>query len=183
MASFTDRISNDLARWIAAQPMFFVASAPLSADGHVNVSPKGLDTFRVIDERTVAYVDLTGSGAETSAHLRENGRITIMFAAFDNPPRILRLFGRGALHTVGTAGFERRSELFPQHTGVRSVIEVAVQRVQTSCGFGVPLMGFEGQRDRLAEWAEKKGIDSLPDYWASKNATSIDGLPAYPSSG
>lgn len=175
-------ITDELAAWIAQQPVFFVATAPAGADGHVNLSPKGLDTFRVLGRRSVAYLDLTGSGVETIAHLRENGRVTIMFCAFSGAPEIVRLFGRGTVHELGTPGFVDLAPQFPDHPGARAVIEVECERVQSSCGFAVPLMDPVGDRDRLLDWARAKGDDALVEYRANKNATSIDGLPAFGAS-
>jgi hypothetical protein len=173
-----DALTPALADAVRAAPLFFVATAPLAADGHVNLSPKGADTLRVLDERTVAYLDLTGSGAETIAHLRENGRITLMVCAFSGPPQIVRLHGRGEVLRPGDAGFDDLAELFPDLPGVRAVIRISIERVGSSCGFAVPLMAYEGERDRLHRWAEAKGADGLEAYRADKNAASIDGLPA-----
>ncbi len=173
-------LSPDLAEFVASSPLFFVATAPLAADGHVNVSPKGGDTLRVIDERTVAYLDLTGSGAETIAHLRENARITLMACAFQGPPRIVRLYGTGEVVLPHDARFADLAARFPPLTGVRSVVVVALERVSTSCGFGVPLMRLEGERDQLEAWARRKGPEGIAAYQAERNATSIDGLPAVP---
>jgi len=178
MGSFQESIKPDLVGWIERQSVFFVATAPLQADGHVNISPKGLDSFRVIDPNTVAYLDLTGSGAETVAHLRENGRITIMFCAFEGNPQIVRLFGTGRSIHPGDEGWADAAGLFPHYVSARSVVIVEVRKVGSSCGFGVPLMDLVGDRDRLLTWADAKGIDQMPAYWAKKNATSIDGLPA-----
>ncbi|MEM9415899.1 MAG: pyridoxamine 5'-phosphate oxidase family protein [Planctomycetota bacterium] len=164
--------------FIAKQRMFFVATAPLSADGLVNVSPKGLDgTFAVIDDTTVAYLDLTGSGVETIAHLRENGRITIMFNAFEGPPNILRIQGEGEAIEPGDEAFEKLSSHFPEMQGVRSIIRVKVRRVADSCGFGVPFYEYKGQRDGLVKWVEKKGPDGVAAYQRTKNVKSLDGLP------
>ena len=171
-------LSPALADTVRAAPLFFVATAPLAADGHVNLSPKGGDTLRVLDERTVAYLDLTGSGAETIAHLRENGRITLMVCAFSGPPQIVRLYGSGEVLRAGDDGFDALSDLFPDLPGARAVIRIAVERVGSSCGFAVPLMRHEGERTRLLEWAEAKGPEGLVEYRATKNAASIDGLPA-----
>ena len=171
-------ITPDLATFIAAQPLFFVATAPLAAGGHVNLSPKGLDCFAVLSELRVAYLDLTGSGNETAAHLMENGRITLMFCAFEGPPRILRLYGTGAVVLPADPRWGELADRFPTHEGVRQIIEVAIDRVQTSCGFGVPLMEFAGHRDNLLRWAERKGPDGLADYRRRNNSISIDGLPS-----
>ena len=180
MAKVFDAIDARLAAWIARQRMFFVATAPSGADGHVNVSPKGpIESLRVLDERTVAYLDLVGSGAETVAHLRENGRIVLMFCAFDGPPRILRLHGHGEVLPVGALEFPDLGELPEQQ---RTVIRVDVARVATACGFGVPLMDFAGTRNNARRWAEgrlsKDGPGALEAYKAEKNTASIDGLPA-----
>ncbi|MEM7413988.1 MAG: pyridoxamine 5'-phosphate oxidase family protein [Gemmatimonadota bacterium] len=168
-------------RWrafIEAQQMFFVATAPLGADGHVNVSPKGLDTFRVLGPLDVAYLDSTGSGAETIAHLRENGRIVIMFCTFEGAPKILRLHGRGEVLEPNDPGFRELREAFPTDVETRSIIRVRVERVSDSCGFGVPLYAFESHRTQLPAWADRKGDEGVRDYWAEKNGESIDGLPA-----
>jgi hypothetical protein len=173
-----ESLSPALADAVQSAPLFFVATAPLAADGHVNVSPKGGDTLRVLDERTLAYLDLTGSGAETAAHLRENRRITLMVCAFSGPPQIVRVYGRGEVVRPGDDGFDALAALFPDLPGARAVIRVAVERVGSSCGYAVPLMRYEGERSRLTEWAEAKGPEGLVAYRAAKNAVSIDGLPA-----
>jgi hypothetical protein len=175
MGRVLDAISDELAAFLEAQPVFFVATAP--ADGHVNVSPKGLDSFRVLDPHTVAYLDLTGSGVETIAHLRENGRVTLMFCAFEGAPNIVRLSGRGEVLSVGEPEADALLERFPTLPGARSVIRVALDRVSTSCGYGVPLMRYDGPRSRLLEWAEARGAEGLVEYRSKKNAVSIDGLP------
>lgn len=164
--------------FVAAQHVFFVASAPLAANGHVNLSPKGGDTFRVLDERRVAYLDLTGSGVETIAHLRENGRVTILFTAFDGSPQLVRLWGRGEAVLPGDARFFDLVARFPELPGTRAVIVVDVERVGTSCGYGVPVYAYEGDRTRMREWAEHRGPEGVAEYQATRNATSIDGLPA-----
>jgi hypothetical protein len=170
-------IDDDLRAFIAAQKLFFVATAPLSADGHVNLSPKGLDSFRVLGPTTVAYLDLTGSGVETIAHLRENGRLTVMFCAFEGRPRIVRLQGRGRVVTPTDAEWAELSGHFPAMPGVRSVIVLDADRISDSCGYGVPRYEFVGDREQLPAWAEKKGPDGVKEYQARKNAASIDGLP------
>jgi hypothetical protein len=170
-------VDAELVGWIRRQPVFFVATAPLDPQGHVNASPKGLDSFAVLDSDTVAYLDLTGSGVETIAHLRENGRITLMACAFAGNPRISRIYGRGTVHPVGSPEFDALEGKFPALPGRRSIIDIEVTGVTTSCGYAVPLMDLVGDRDRLQEWAEKKGDDGIVEYWASKNARSIDGLP------
>jgi hypothetical protein len=185
---YDEGIDEHLRRWIARQPMFFVGTAPLDADGRVNVSPKGpAGTLRVLGARRVAYLDLVGSGAETVAHLRENGRIVVMFCAFDGPPRIVRLHGRGTVLTAAEpefaallrdAGFDE-----PAHPEQRrAAVTVDVERVADSCGYGVPLMAYEGERPHSELWAAKKlrtrGPEALVDYQREKNSRSIDGLPA-----
>lgn len=177
MGKVVDCITPELRSFIEEQPLFFVASAPRSDEGHVNLSPKGLDCLRVLGPHEVAYLDLTGSGNETAAHLAENGRITLMFCAFTGAPRILRLYGRGRVVLPDADGWDALRECFPEYPGVRQVIAVRVTRVQTSCGFAVPRMEPAGQRDTLLRWAEAKG-DALPAYRAEKNSRSIDGLPA-----
>ncbi|MFO7166664.1 MAG: pyridoxamine 5'-phosphate oxidase family protein [Chloroflexota bacterium] len=177
MAKLYEHITDDLAAFIREQPLFFVATAPLAADGHVNLSPKGLDTFRILTPRRVAYLDLTGSGNETSAHLAENGRVTFMFCAFGGPPKILRLYGRGRTVLPGDGEWEELIGLFPEIPGARQIVVAEISRVQTSCGFAVPLMEYVGQRDTLVRWAQRKGEDGLDAYRREKNAHSIDGLP------
>ena len=157
--------------------MFFVATA--ANDGHVNLSPKGLDAFRVLGPNQVCYLDMSGSGVETIAHIQENRRITVMFCAFEGPPNIVRLFGTGSVVKNGDPGFEEAAALFPEYPGARSVITVEVEKVGSSCGFAVPFMDFVSQRDRLIEYAENKGKESMAEYRVTKNAQSIDGLAAF----
>jgi predicted pyridoxine 5'-phosphate oxidase superfamily flavin-nucleotide-binding protein len=180
MGKLFDVIDERLEAWIARQRMFFIATAPTGPGGHVNVSPKGpIETLRVLDERTVAYLDLVGSGAETIAHLRENGRVVVMLCAFEGGPRIVRLHGRGAVLEAGAVEFPGVAVLPEQE---RTVIRVDVERIADSCGYGVPLMSYQGQRPQMRAWAERKlaqgGPDALEDYKDDKNAVSIDGLPA-----
>lgn len=171
-------ISEDLAAWMQAQHVFFVATAPSGDGGHVNCSPKGGDSFRVLGPRTVGYVDLTGSGVETIAHVRQNGRIVVMFCAFEGGPKIVRVHGRGEVVQPGDEGFgELLAKFDARELGVRSIIRVEAERISDSCGYGVPLMTFERERDTLAKWADKKGTDGVAQYWRDKNAESLDGLP------
>jgi hypothetical protein len=170
-------IDDDLAAWIAAQPVFFVATAP-SSGGHVNVSPKGYDTLRVLGPRRVAYRDLTGSGAETAAHLRDDGRITLMWTAFEGPARITRVQGSGQVLLEGDDGYDELDAVLPAPVGSRAIVVVDADRVSTSCGYSVPLMELRGDRDTLLKWADRKGEDGLATYWEERNARSIDGLPA-----
>jgi class 3 adenylate cyclase len=175
-----DTIEQRLAEWITAQPVFFVATAPLSPEGHVNCSPKGnRGELAVLDERTVAYLDQTGSGVETIAHLQENGRIVLMFCAFEGPPRIVRVHGRGRVVRPADGEFEAVARLFdhPGGVGVRGVIVVEADRVSDSCGYGVPFMEFGSHRPTMDEWAARKGAEAIAVYQADKNATSIDGIP------
>lgn len=158
--------------------MFFVASAPSGDGGHINLSPKGLDTFRIVGPQTVAYLDLVGSGAETIAHLRQNGRIVVMFCGFDQPRRILRIWGEGQALYPGMAEHTHLAAEFPQIPGSRSIIRVEIEKVGTSCGGGVPLMEVVAQRDFLPVWAEKKGPEAMWEYQKTRNAVSLDGLPA-----
>ena len=164
--------------WIGEQHLFFVATAPSGDDGHVNLSPKGLEGLAVLGPTTVAYLDLTGSGAETIAHVQQNGRICLLLCAFTGKPRILRLQGTGTVVYEGDDGFDELRARFGEHPGVRSIIQVELDRIATSCGYGVPLMSYEGNRRTLTAWADKKSDDELAAYWQKKNATSIDGLPA-----
>ena len=190
MAKVFEGIDEQLRAWIGRQRMFFVGTAPLDAEGRVNVSPKGpIGTLRVLDEHTVAYLDYVGSGAETVAHLRENGRIVVMLCAFEGPPRILRLHGRGTVVTaadprfeelVDRAGFEEPHDV---EEARRAVILVEVERIGDSCGYGVPLLDYQGERPHMGAWAEKRmrngGPAEFERYVAEKNAVSLDGLPAF----
>ena len=170
MATLFEQIDDKLGAWLLGQPVYFVGTAPLDAGGHVNVSPKGpIESFRIVDEQTVEYDDHVGSGAETIAHLRENGRICVMLCAFEGPPRIVRLHGRGEVLPADDVG-----------DGVRGVIRVHVDRVSDSCGYGVPLMEFAGERTQRDKWLASKGADGVRAYVGEKNAASIDGLPAVP---
>jgi hypothetical protein len=177
MAKTFPAITPELAEFITAQQIFFVATAPLSEQGHVNLSPKGLDSFRILTPQTVAYLDLTGSGNETSAHLQENGRITLMFCAFQAAPMILRLYGQGRTILPDMPEWPTWAPHFPTLPGSRQVIVLDIERVQTSCGMGVPLYTHVEPRQGLLHWAEKKGPAGLQDYQQSKNQVSIDGLP------
>ncbi len=177
MAKVYDQIDDRLAAFIAAQKMFFVATAPLSGDGHVNVSPKGYDSFRILGPKQVAYADLGGSGVETVAHARENGRITLMFCAFDGPALILRLYGRARVMQFDEPGFDEELARFPGVARARNIVFVDVERIADSCGWGVPFYEFREERDQL-----KRVVDNRThEEWAQKryatNAVSIDGLP------
>ena len=172
-------IDDRLAAFMLAQPVFFVGTAPAGGAGHVNVSPKGLaGSFAVLGPQEVAYLDLTGSGAETIAHLRDDGRICLMFCAFEGPPNIVRLHGRGEVVLPDAPGFDGLAARFADHPGRRAVIRVGVDRVSDSCGYAVPRMALEGDREQLVKWARKKGGAGLEEYRRTRNAHSIDGLPA-----
>jgi len=178
MATVIEAIDEAIRTFIESQQMFFVASAPLAAGGHVNVSPRGLDTFRILSPTRVAWLDHVGSGAETIAHVRENGRLTVMFCAFQGPPTIVRLHGRGTvLRPVDEAFGDLRSR-FGDAPPARAIIMLDVERLSHSCGFGVPLYEYKGQRTQLVDWADRKGETALRTYQTQKNARSIDGLPA-----
>jgi hypothetical protein len=177
MGKSYDHLPAVLRDFVEAQRMFFVATAPLAADGHVNLSPKAYDSFRVLDDHTVAYLDLTGSGIETVAHVQENQRITLMFCAFEGPPQIVRLQGRGEAVLPADDRFDELLALFPPLPGARSVIVVHLDRVATSCGFSIPHFAYQGERERLAQGLEKRGPEGVAVYQAAHNAVSIDGLP------
>jgi hypothetical protein len=172
-----DFITPELAEWLGQQRLFFVATAPLASEGLVNCSPKGMDTFRIVGPKEVAYVDLTGSGIETAAHLRENGRIVFMFCAFSGPPKIVRLHGSGEAVLPQDPGFGALRSRFPEYPGVRAVIRARLHRISDSCGYAVPRYEYVGQRDGLIRWADSKGPDSLARYRSEENQRSIDGLP------
>jgi hypothetical protein len=178
-----ENIDSRLRDFIVKQPMFFVATAPTGAGGHVNVSPKGMaGTFVVLDELRVAYLDFHGSGAETAAHLRENGRITLMFCSFDAKPNIVRLYGTGKVVPVGDPAYAELLSSFPAPPdlhGARAIVDVAVHRVSDSCGYAVPLMDYAGDRDVLLRWSARRSDDDLAEYRRTKNTASIDGLPAF----
>ncbi|MBW5446131.1 pyridoxamine 5'-phosphate oxidase family protein [Cohnella sp. CFH 77786] len=163
--------------FIRRQHVFFVGSAPLSEEGHVNISPKGHDAFRILSANRAAYLDMTGSGNETSAHILDNGRVTVMFCAFEGPPNILRLYGTGTVILPDSPEWEELYPLFPSLPGARQIISIDIHKVQTSCGFAVPFMTYTGERETLQRWSIQKGEEGLKQYWQEKNATSIDGLP------
>jgi hypothetical protein len=177
MGKLYDSLRPELREWLSRQKVFFVATAPLAASGHINCSPKGGDTFRIVGNREVAYLDLTGSGIETVAHVQENGRVVLMFCAFSGPPKIVRLHGSGEVLFPEQSDFAELARLFPNHPGARAIIRVRLSRISDSCGFAVPLMEFISNRAILDEWSEKKGGEGLAEYRRSKNLESIDGLP------
>jgi hypothetical protein len=183
MGKAYDGLDQRLQDFIGRQHVFFVGTAPTSPDGHLNVSPKGLDTFRILGPRTVAYLDLTGSGIETVAHLRENGRITVMFCAFDGRPMILRLHGRGRVVEPADGEWEGLIAQFREYPGARSVIVIEVERIADSCGYAVPLCEYKGERSQLLDWTDRKGPEGLAEYKEQKNRASIDGLTGLRSAG
>jgi Pyridoxamine 5'-phosphate oxidase len=185
MGRVYETLTPDLISWIECQHLFFAATPP-GDGGHVNCSPKGLDTLRILDPVTVAYLDLTGSGVETIAHLRDNGRIVLMFCAFEGPPKILRIHGCGSVLQEGSSGFDDLLQHFmplepPLLASARSVIRIDVECIADSCGYGVPLMRYEGERRQLAEWTDKRlrkhGPEAIHQYRGEKNMTSVDDLP------
>ncbi len=181
MAKTFKYINEKMASFLMAQPVFFVATAPLSPDGHINCSPKGNNgTFQVLGPTSVVYRDLNGSGVETISHIRENRRVVLMFCVFDGPPRIVRLHGRGQVVFDDDEDFERLTKLFDGAEHTRSFIMVDVERVSDSCGFGVPLMTFDSHRDKLEKWGDRMGEDGLARYRTANNQSSLDGLPGVP---
>jgi Pyridoxamine 5'-phosphate oxidase len=177
MAEQYDQITPTLQSFIKAQPLFFVATAPLSEHGHINLSPKGYDTFCILSPKQVAYLDLTGSGNETSAHLAENGRITFMFCAFAGAPQILRLYGKGETVLPGAERWDELLAHFPGYPGIRQIMIASIDLVQTSCGYAVPFMELQKDRETLARWATSQGEEGLAAYRGVKNSKSLDGLP------
>lgn len=178
MGKIYTAIDEDMAAWVKQQQMFFVSTAPLAADGLVNCSPKGLDTLVILDPHTIAYLDLTGSGVETIAHLKENGRIVMMFCAFENPARIVRFHGTGQAILLDDPQFDLLRPSFPEMAGVRSIIKIVVNRIADSCGYGVPLYEYKGQRKTYPKHAANKGPEGILTYQAERNQHSLDGLPA-----
>lgn len=173
-----NQITPEHREFIENQKLFFVCTSPLSAEGHINLSPKGFDCFRVLSPTKVGYLDIVGSGNETSAHILENGRITLMFCAFDGPPKILRLYGKGYTVLPGDDEWNELSQQFMILPATRQIIVAELSMVKTSCGFGVPLYEYTGERDHAMKWAEKKGQDGLDEYKKENNMASMDGLPA-----
>jgi hypothetical protein len=177
MSTTYERLDENLIGFIRRQKLFFVATAPLGAEGSVNLSPKGYDSLAIIDPNTVAYVDLGGSGIETHAHVRENGRITLMFCAFEGPANIVRLYGRGESVAFDEAGFAEKMKLFPTFERARGVVTVRITRVTDSCGWGVPLFDYRGERDQLRRWVDARPHEAWAERRYAANALSIDGLP------
>jgi len=177
MAKFYDKLTPQLQDFIARQHIFFVATAPVN--GRINLSPKGMDTFRVLDAKRAAFMNLTGSGNETAAHLADDGRITIMFCSFEEKPLILRLYGYGRAIHQHDAAWAEYAPLFPESEGGRNIILIEIDSLQTSCGFGVPLYDYRGEREALVKFIEAKGEEGIRRYWVEKNQISIDGLPTH----
>jgi hypothetical protein len=176
MSKAHEKIDDKLASWIKEQHIFFVATAPKDMEGHINCSPKGGNTFVILDPLTAAYQDLSGSGVETIAHLKENGRIVIMFCAFSGPPKIVRLHGQGEVITESHSEFSSLIKHFSPNPGTRAIIRIKVERVSDSCGMAVPNFNYKDDRTALDEWALKKGVDGVKEYRSRKNIHSIDGL-------
>src|SRR5262245_16371690 len=177
MAKFYTELNQTLREFIGAQHIFFHASAP--NHGRINLSPKGLDTFRILNDQRVAYLDLTGSECETAAHLAENGRLTIMFCSFEEKPLILRLYGRGSVVRRRDAQWQEMRKHFPTLPGERQIIVLDIESIMTTCGFAVPLYEFKSHRDQLSEFTCKMGEKRMDEYRQERNQTSIDGLPTY----
>lgn len=175
MSKFYTKITSRLQKFIEAQKIFFVATAPNA--GRINLSPKGMDSFRVMNENRVLWLNVTGSGNETAAHLLENKRITIMFCAFEGAPNILRLYGKGKEIKEGDASWSELIQLFPETPGTRQIFDITIESAQTSCGMSIPFYEYKGEREELNDWAASKGKEGIKDYWTQKNQTSIDGLP------
>ena len=177
MASTYAQLNDKLIAFIVRQKMFFVGTAPLSAEGSVNLSPKGYDSLAIIDNHTIAYLDLGGSGIETHAHVRENGRITLMFCAFEGAANIVRVYGRGETITFDDPGFAEKLALFPGFTRARGVVTVHITRVSDSCGWAVPFYDYRGERDQLRRWVDAAEDEAWAEKRYTSNAVSIDGLP------
>ena len=173
MGKKLEHITEDLQNFIKSQKIFFVGTA--MSKGRVNISPKGMDTFRILGPNKIVWLNLTGSGNETATHLQENNRMTIMFCAFEGKPLILRLYGNAKIFHERDSSYNEYIELFPPIAGSRQVIEMEVDLVQTSCGFAVPFMDFKEERTQLKSWAEKQGKENIKSYWKEKNTISLDG--------
>ena len=177
MSKFYTKITSKLQKFIEAQKIFFVATAPNS--GRINLSPKGMDSFRVLDENRVLWLNVTGSGNETAAHLSENERITIMFCSFEKAPNILRLYGKGKEIKPKDTSWNDVISLFPETPGTRQIFEITIESAQTSCGMSIPFFEYKGERNELNDWATAQGKEGIENYWENKNQTSIDGLPTH----
>ncbi len=175
MSKFYKSITPALQTFIEQQHLFFTASS--TAESRINLSPKGMDTFRILDPKTVAYLDLTGSGNETCAHIKQDGRLTLMFCSFEGEPLILRLYGQGKVIHQHHSNWAQAMAAFKTIAGVRQIILLEIESLQTSCGFGVPCYEYKGDRPKLVQWAKRKGEAGIHQYWQDKNQVSIDGLP------
>ena len=175
MSKFYTKLTKRLQKFIEVQKIFFVATAPVS--GRINLSPKGMDSFRVINENRVLWLNVTGSGNETAAHLLENNRITMMFCSFEGAPNILRLYGKGKEIKEGDDTWNELITLFPETPGTRQIFDIAIESAQTSCGMSIPFYEYKGERNELNDWATEQGKEGISKYWEEKNQTSIDGLP------
>jgi Pyridoxamine 5'-phosphate oxidase len=177
MGKIYERIDERIEKWIGAQKVFFVATAPLDPKGHLNCSPKDGNSIRVLDSKTLVYLDLIGSGVETIAHIRENGRIIVMMCAFEGAPTIMRFHGHGEVIEKGHPDFEHLAQLFVPEVGIRSFIKIHLERISDSCGFGVPVMEFKHHRNQLRAYCERNGEEKMTAYKIKHNSWSIDGLP------
>ena len=175
MGDLHKELTDRLIDFINKQKLFFIATAP--EEGRISLSPKGVDTLRVIDDKTIAYLDLTGSGAETAAHLHQNGRVTVMCSSFEGPPMVLRIYGKGRAVRKRDADWDDHYKHFDPLPGARHVIIIEIDSVQTSCGYGVPLFEYKGERPELLKWLEKKGDEGAKEYWKERTGTTIDGIP------
>lgn len=175
MAKFYDKITPRLQRFIEAQKIFFVATAP--EDGRINLSPKGMDSLRIVDKNTILWLNVTGSGNETAAHLLKNNRITMMFCSFEKVPSILRLYGKGKEIKPNNTQWKDIISLFPETPGTRQIFKINIENAQTSCGMSIPFFDYKGERDELNNWAAEQGKEKIEQYWEDRNQTSIDGLP------
>jgi len=177
MARFNTELNESLREFIAAQHVFFNASAP--NHGRINVSPKGRDSLRILNEKCVAYLDLTGSENETAAHIAENGRLTLMFCSFEEQPRIVRLYGRGRVVRPRDTAWEEMRSRFPAYPGERQIIVLEIESIMSTCGFAVPLFEYKAERDKLLEFACSMGEEKMDEYRHERNQKSIDGLPTF----
>lgn len=175
MSKFYTKITSKLEKFIEAQKIFFVATAP--EEGRINLSPKGMDSFKVMNENRVLWLNVTGSGNETAAHLLENQRITMMFCSFEKVPNILRLYGKGKEIKPTDAAWKELVSLFPETPGTRQIFDIAIDSAQTSCGMSIPFFEYQGERNDLNNWAREQGKEKMEQYWKDKNQTSIDGQP------
>lgn len=175
MAKFYNALTKRLQSFIENQHIFFVATAP--EEGRINLSPKGMDSLRVLDTNRIAWLNVTGSGNETAAHILENPRITIMFCAFEGAPNILRLYGKAKAVYPGDDGWNELEPLFPKLPGTRQIFDISIESAQTSCGMSIPFYEYTGEREQLNDWAKEKGEDGIKTYWEERNTISIDGKP------